>query len=82
MAPSAAMLMLPHNGTAHAPSPSSVTATTFSMLKDSALKWVAKYTPVAKAGPEKNIIRTPKFCMFHPSAEEKRFDEALQLCSC
>ncbi|KAK7368883.1 hypothetical protein VNO80_10916 [Phaseolus coccineus] len=71
MAPTAAMLLLSHNAPS---SSSSVTTTTFSMLKDSALKWVAKYNPVAKAGSEKNIIQTQNHCVFHPSAVEKRFE--------
>ncbi|QCD84217.1 hypothetical protein DEO72_LG2g4567 [Vigna unguiculata] len=84
MAPTAAMLMLSHNGKPHTPSSSSssFTTTTFSMLKDSALKWVAKNKPLSKPGSEKNIIQTQKCFVFHPSAVEKRFEEALQLCSC
>ncbi|ESW31180.1 hypothetical protein PHAVU_002G216400 [Phaseolus vulgaris] len=74
MAPTAAMLLLSHNAPSSSSSSSSVTATTFSVLKDSALKWVAKHNPVAKAGSEKNIIQTQNHCMFHPSAVEKRFE--------
>ncbi|BAT73868.1 hypothetical protein VIGAN_01141700 [Vigna angularis var. angularis] len=73
MAPTAAMLMLSHNGNPHAPSSSSssLTTTTFSTLKDSVLKWVVKHNPLAQPGSEKNIIQTQKYCMFHPSAVEK-----------
>ncbi|KAH1087471.1 hypothetical protein GYH30_018843 [Glycine max] len=53
MAPTAAMLMLSHNGKTHAPSSSSSSATTYySSLKASAFKWVAKYNPVPKARSE------------------------------
>jgi len=67
MAPTAAMLLLSHNGKTHAPSSSSSSSATtyYSSLKASAFKWVAKYNPVPKA-----------------RSENKRFEEALQLCSC
>lgn len=90
MAPTAAMLfLLSHNGkTLHAssssmttmpPSSPSATTTTYFGLKGSALKWVnAKYNPVTKLA---NQIQTQS-CMADPSAVDKRFEEALQLCSC
>ncbi|KHN46225.1 hypothetical protein D0Y65_019786 [Glycine soja] len=68
MAPTAAMLLLSHNGKTPIPSSSSSSssATTYYFrLKDSALKWVSKYNPVPKSG-----------------SKNKRFEEALQLCSC
>ncbi|RDX76548.1 hypothetical protein CR513_43445, partial [Mucuna pruriens] len=73
MAPTAAMLLLSHNGKTHAPSmtmlpssSSSSATTTYSRLKDSALKWVAKYNPVPKVGSENNMIQTQT--VVHPSA--------------
>ncbi|KAJ1403670.1 hypothetical protein SESBI_27122 [Sesbania bispinosa] len=82
MAPTAAMLLLSHNGKTHAPSvtmpPSSPSSTTYFGLKGSALKWVAKYNPVPKAGSDKNQIR----CVVDSPAVDKRFEDAFQLCSC